>query len=129
MTTEELAEARIAFLNDTIRYYGEDTSRRAICEDTGSCMYRTPEGRKCAIGRHIPDGVWPKEGDAADSTEVFPYIPEHIQKLGGSFLNRVQDFHDRRDCWDKEGISNIGRNEVRRICGHYTIDFSKIIFP
>lgn len=42
------------FWEDTYNFYHGHPERRAV--EGGACAYLTEDGRKCAIGRHIPDG-------------------------------------------------------------------------
>lgn len=52
-------------------------SPRAI--EAGSCCYRTPEGKKCAIGIFIPDDLYYEEV-AKYEGQVFKVLPTHIKE-------------------------------------------------
>jgi hypothetical protein len=54
MNNQELIQARLAFLEDTVQFYSQDPKgRRSL--STAGCMYQNQNGCKCAIGRYIPD--------------------------------------------------------------------------
>jgi hypothetical protein len=112
MENQELIKARTAFLDDTLDYYGTDTSRRATVYYTLgiTCQYRTDDGRKCAIGRHIPDEYYYEELEGNSiNNRIFKVLPENIQKLGVKFLENVQKFHDNTAAWNKDGITGHGK--------------------
>ena len=104
---DELQQRQLDFLEDTVKYYSEDTSRRAVTIG-GSCYYRTDDGRKCAIGRHIPDELYDVsiENKGIDSIIGFECISDELRELGMLFLSGVQDLHDSADYWiSGEGLS------------------------
>ena len=53
----ELQQRQLEFLEDTIKYYSEDPSGRRSVEN-GQCMYKSSDGRKCAVGRFISDHLY-----------------------------------------------------------------------
>ncbi len=110
-----IKDRQLAFLEDTIKFYSEDVSRRAITGE-GRCMYRTADGRKCAIGRHIPDDKYTKVIETSSVGElVMICLPEEIQELGKSFLNSVQMLHDNDIYWNQKGLSIEGEGRIECI--------------
>lgn len=108
---------RLEFLEDTVEFYNEDVNRRATEGSIrGMCSYKTPDGRKCAIGRHIPDKLYTEniEGNSIDEN-IMNLLPIKIRKLSKGFLAAVQSLHDKDINWTKKGISNIGLKDVERI--------------
>ena len=112
-------DAQKKFLKDTVDFFSEDTNRRAVIQVTlagfglvthPSCKYRTSDGRKCAIGLHIPDKKYVSdiEGDTAYSERVLNVLPKSIQKLGKHFLTAVQQLHDNHDYWNESGLTKDG---------------------
>lgn len=51
------------FILDTLLPYKQDPSTCAI--DGLSCLYLTPDGRKCAVGKHLKEGEWQNKGGHA----------------------------------------------------------------
>lgn len=112
---------RLEFLEDTVRYYSEDVLRRAVSK-TGKCQYKTEDGRKCAIGRHI---IKDKDCEAFDMSkdntvqEIIrknpDCLPEHVKELGVVFLINIQKLHDSRLYWNDNGISQEGKQEIEVI--------------
>jgi len=106
----ELQQRQLDFLEDTVKYYSEDTSRRAVTI-SGSCFYRTDDGRKCAIGRHIPDELYDVsiENKGICSIIGFECISDELKELNLLFLMDVQELHDIDGYWiSGEGLSTEG---------------------
>ena len=120
---EFIQNYQIAFLEDLVNYYGEDNSRRAVEENTverAICRYRTRDGRKCAIGRYIPDDKYdPRiEGKSTCSSEVMSLLSSDIQKMTKSFLATCQNLHDENSYWNilrGKGLTESGKAEYERI--------------
>ena len=120
---------RLEFLEDTIKYYSEDTSRR--CLDGGFCLYspinacnNNSEG--CAIGRHLT----PKLQLLLDKTEnnssvgngkVFKKLPKWMRELGQDFLSDMQELHDEEYNWDEGGLTELGKERVQEIKSEYNL--------
>jgi len=111
---DELQQRQLDFLEDTVKYYSEDTSRRAV-KFSGGCFYRTDDGRKCAIGRHIPDELYNEsiENKVIYSIIEFGCISDELRELGMLFLSYVQELHDSNVYWvSGEGLSIEGGKRV-----------------
>lgn len=73
--------------------------------DTGQCMYRGPDGRKCAVGALIPDEEYSPAiegagimGRAATYTGNAHTVPAFIREMPIEdlyFLQRLQQAHDQ----------------------------------
>lgn len=115
MELQEVKQKRKEFLEDTWKYYAEDVSRRAI--EGNKCKYKTEDGRKCAIGRHMTyDKYDPSiEGNGITLGGVAMLIPNDILNLGLDFLVRIQLLHDCNDNWNDHGLSDHGENVVGEI--------------
>lgn len=116
----ERQKERLEFLEETVKFYSEDTSRRSITAD--GCLYKNPENdNKCAIGRHIPKELYSKSFE----NKTFASLPSKIRRLpifknlGEDFLAEIQYLHDADPCWDKKGISKTGKNFVNIIKEKY----------
>lgn len=110
-----IEQRRKEFLDETVEFYSEDVSRRAINE-IGKCRYRMNNGNKCAIGRWIPDEKYKLslEGTSCNS-EMLKILPDEIQELGCKFLWMVQQLHDRPQHWNKEGLTEEGKKYIKEI--------------
>lgn len=119
MTKEE-------FLLDMLDYYTTDVSRRAI--QKGVCVYKTTDGRKCAIGRHINDEKYDPLIEGCVITINGPVINclnENIKSIDTVFLRNVQKLHDSELNWDKNKLSEYGKDQLHEIIIHNNLDKSK----
>jgi hypothetical protein len=109
----ELQQKQLDFLEDTVKYYSEDTSRRAVTI-SGCYYYRTDDGRKCAIGRFIPDDLYNEKIEEHGIDEIFKYecIPNELKELGVKFLYDIQYLHDNDFNWENCGLSSEGEEWV-----------------
>ena len=116
-----IEERRRLFLDKTVEYYGEDLSRRAINEDD-SCYYRASDGKKCAIGRHIPDDKYSEDIEGNFVKAIFNLLPSEIQEFGTKFLSNVQMLHDENEYWnykEGKGLSERGKQKYDYIIKRY----------
>lgn len=65
---------------------------------SGTCVYRSPKGLKCAAGHCIPDEEYKKdmEGHGAEYLTEFGSMPE-FRRHDNDFLLRLQKLHDNDD--------------------------------
>lgn len=106
-------------LDETVNYYKEDLSRRATYFDgilvESSCLYKTSEGRMCAVGRCLDQDVMDyekyNEETSADSLieeltdKVFR---EEYQGFDSYFWQDLQNLHDVDGYWNKDQLSDKG---------------------
>lgn len=131
-----LKKRRKEFLDETVRYYSADTSRRATAIDScnnilGSCRYRLfafegdPNPKKCALGRHIPDELYNPDVECLSSkdSEFMVLLPKEVSELGAEFLSDIQSLHDVDANWGAtSGLTDWGQEEYERILTN--IEFS-----
>lgn len=73
---------------------------RSIDHDTGLCLYRGPDGLKCAVGCLITDAEYTSEMDTLGSDvrdlQDGGLLPERLRDDVGllSYLQEVHDYHD-----------------------------------
>lgn len=88
---------------ETVRAHLAVQGRRAvIIKEDGKpvCAYRTPEGRKCAIGCLIPDELYDADMESRGAVSVLKLFPKVAQHLGVAdhkdegFLLALQCAHD-----------------------------------
>ena len=85
------------FIMDTLLPYKEDPSKCAIVG--GKCKYLTEDGKKCAIGKHMKEGVWQYY-----TTPIFSFVDkledilteealaQNISLLEWVFIQKYHDF-------------------------------------
>ena len=110
---QKLKERKLKLLEETLAYYEEDPSRRAIGgEDNTHCSYRLQceDGtvKKCAIGRLIPDHLYDSiiEGCTVmglyGDGMIYKVLPKEYSDLGSYFLDTLQQLHDFDTYWEAE---------------------------
>lgn len=81
-----------------IDYIEANFKGKSINSNGKTCLYRGPEGRKCAIGLFIPDEKYFESMDtedlrASDLIKLYPDLHDSMP-LAGSALNQLQNAHD-----------------------------------
>lgn len=78
----------------------------SVANDGGCCMYRGPEGKKCAIGLYISDADYNNvatrvagsrsaiEGLMVSDRIIFNMLPAYVRSTGLDFLTKMQQMHD-----------------------------------
>jgi hypothetical protein len=87
-----------------------------------NCVYRAPDGSKCAVGALIADDEYDSdmEGESAQSLSVKGMLPvrlaEHVLLLGN-----LQSIHDSPFNWseDDTGLSDDGIDRLNRIAAQH----------
>lgn len=113
-------QEKLALLDDTVKYYSEDTRRR--CIGHGQCFY-SPEkaGNKlstgCAVGRLLDIYTQLKLDLCKPSAvpDIFELLPENVKKYGVDFLDDLQRLHDNEANWNDDGITMLGESVVAKI--------------
>lgn len=88
---------------------------RAVAGNNESCMYITPDGRKCAVGRCMiaPSDVW------TCTVHGIPNLDGHLlEEYRGhpiEFWEQLQALHDGEKNWDAEGLSVHGQTYVETL--------------
>ncbi len=103
-------------LNETVAAYTSET--RAI-DHSGSCWYFNA-GRCCAIGRCLED---PKRFASVDDKVNYLdatwgldlILKPAYRGFTLSFWRDLQWLHDNGEHWDENGLSDVGKKEVRAI--------------
>lgn len=121
---------KLELLEDTVKYYSIDTSRRAVVKleyGATECMYTTDDGQHCAVGRWLQPNYkntdWTNNiGCSADDLlrdtgVIQPYEPdelfvEEVQHIPAWFWMDLQQLHDNHVFWDKDGLTEAGVEKV-----------------
>lgn len=102
---ERLTKAQI--IEDTVRYYEEDPSRRALRKSPVQYpvwQYLTEDGRRCAVGRYMIPGCTAEGLNASAADTLDAYTEEKVlrpEALGHSirFWSSLQSYHDSPVLW------------------------------
>lgn len=128
LTLKEIVEKRRTILEETVKYYSEDTKRRCIANK--KCYYTAKfagkESNGCAIGRLLPpevseaiDILYSSTNIGSDVGSVWKHIPLELQVLGQDFFKDLQGLHDDEDYWDESGLTQRGTDKVQQIREKY----------
>lgn len=112
-------EEMIALVDDTVNFFAEDPRNRRSYDEQGYCMYQSPSGRCCAIGRMLPESVRQnllRSDNTAPIRRLKIIHPNlDIWKYHVEFLGSLQHIHDRNDYWSKRGMTRLGRSRVAEL--------------
>lgn len=108
-------------LDETIRHYGEDVSRRGLERNgfgNNGCTYLAQNGNMCAVGRCLRN-----PGDFDQSLCVQDLITdfgdnqfkEEYRGFRKDFWSKLQSLHDCNNNWCPEGLTHLGTDSVRKI--------------
>tara|TARA_R100000742_G_C4277210_1_gene98892 strand:+ start:472 stop:885 length:414 start_codon:yes stop_codon:yes gene_type:complete len=125
---------KLELLEDTVKHYSEDTSRRAVVKlESGAteCMYTTDDGQHCAVGRWLQpiykNTDWmDNEGCSANDLlkgcnvndyryEVDELFVEGVRHIPAWFWMDLQQLHDNDDFWDEDGLTEAGVEKVDKL--------------
>ena len=117
MNIEERKQQMQGILKDTIDYYREDPVQFRAVSDSGECVYTTDQGHHCAVGRYFrPEFQTTEFEQNADTSicmldrELDYYLVSGMIGLGNDFWAKLQDIHDGCMNWDKEGLTDTGKD-------------------
>ena len=119
-------KTKAEIIDETVEYYSADVSRRAV-DHRGSCFYRTPSGKSCAVGRCLdPEKYQPKMEtiDAYENIRKFSdaiFKPEY-QGHERDFWNDLQKLHDRFEFWNDEGLTGDGEGYLETIRREWCVE-------
>lgn len=117
-------EEYLALLEDTVKYYSEDTSRRAMEEN--DCVYLTEDGRKCAVGRFLVENFDYTHFNSCYSVKDLytqygntdKFLTSECRGYNIDFWQRLQGLHDNSTLWDNKGLTKSGKITVENIKSH-----------
>ncbi len=75
----------------------------------GTCLYRGPDGLRCAVGCLIPDDQYKRSLEGKDAWVITKNVPA-LSHIGGRLLSEMQSIHDDCDVsqWE-EGFKDVAR--------------------
>lgn len=85
-----------------------DQGEASVDHDAGKCLYRGPNGTKCAIGVWIPDELYDADFDRGETgsaiierEDIVEILPDDIKALDIYLLSDMQNWHDSFDAYTK----------------------------
>lgn len=117
-------KTRKQIIDETAAAY---TSRNRATLDNGACLYKTPSGCMCAVGRCCIDpqedwrGSWGNISVQGKTERTLKAVvvshPDELLKPEyrghpGDFWRAIQRLHDDWQAWLNDGISNRGKLTV-----------------
>lgn len=97
MTQDQVSTMSAQQVFDTVVNHLRTQGRRALDDADGTCMYRAPNGDKCAAGILIPDELYHPSMEGASLSKLINGGDEVIVQLFGQNLPLVealQTVHD-----------------------------------
>lgn len=94
----------------------------ASIDSNGSCMYRGPNGTKCAIGHLIPDELFEHDFNYADICDLPKNVFEYFEVESDEdfiFLRNLQIAHDIHLALTIESFTE----KMREIASKYNLEF------
>ena len=128
--TSRSKEEQLRLLEETVNFYSDDTKRLAMFGNGGSdCLYRTDDGRKCAVGRCMNEiafdgginldslgsvySVARELDESDDNLDIL--LKDKYKGYSIKLWARLQSLHDRSSHWDDKGITKVGEVVVDEI--------------
>jgi len=122
-------KTKLEILNEIVNYYSEDTKRRAV--EGVSCVYITPDNRRCAVGMCLTDPSLIKGNKAINDdffmldedenqfkAEVLSLFKPEYRINDINFWSNLQSLHDTKMYWDDKGLTSEGQmlyNQLKEI--------------
>lgn len=109
---------------DTVATHLFTQRARAVLDEPGddACRYRAPDGKRCAVGVLIPDGMYRAEYEGFSVSEM-PTADLKRMGLGEkgtpSLLTALQGVHDSKLSWKQPEAM---RHELVRVAWRFGLD-------
>jgi hypothetical protein len=131
-------KTKVEIINETVEYYSQDPENRRSVNSSGSCFYFN-NSKKCAIGRCMLNPQEQEEkGDVFDliSIDILEFAEEEVDTISNRaildsllkeeyrgheilFWDGLQKLHDFGYNWSKEGLTEIGKSNVKLLLETY----------
>ena len=98
----EISKNQTAF--DTVVAHLRLQKKRSVKPETNVCVYRGPDGTKCAVGALIPDDQFEPAKEANHVSDLYETTPA-LQGIDLDLLCELQRVHDNPGNWDKSGFT------------------------
>lgn len=128
-------KTKLEILEETKNHY--NSTNRGIGEFDAGCMYKTPAGNMCAVGRCMTEEAIEKFGDFGGAVLTLTrqleykshvnYNPDGLDGLlkeeyhnhDKNFWQDLQTFHDCGDNWNANGLSKRGEEKYNALVKLY----------
>lgn len=126
MKTKEEQKIYFDILKDFKETYIEHPENFSIDPATVTCTYRGDNGKKCAVGRYIPDSLYTPKFEEKMVDEIFDQIKEALPVDDLGFWQELQELHDSYAFQAKNlprRLPNI-RSIAQEYCPSYANEFT-----
>ncbi len=103
---------------DTVAAHLLKQGKRAV-DSNGACVYRAPDGCRCAFGCLIPDDLYRPQFEGYSAAEVVPNCPDLIR--GDYSLSLVMELQWLHDGSRHGTMVDEWPRELRRLAGKYCL--------
>src|ERR1700751_3287980 len=119
-------KSMLEIIEETVKYYNEDPSRRAVSPFDGlRCEYIIPEsGNRCAVGRYMINPykfIGKLDGGVSDLITISDEsltqedLVEEVRGHCWDFWGDLQGLHDRSLYWGSKGLTEIGTERFEQL--------------
>lgn len=121
----KVSKTRQELLDNTINHFNiENRGIKPDCDATVCLYYCYANNKRCAIGIEVNKKTaiaLQKENKPVSYTYSFNLLPKRLRNMGRSFLESIQNLHDKSENWTKEGLSLKGKIFVEDIKTTYKL--------
>ena len=117
-------KTKLEIINETVEYYKtHNRGLRDFGNANAACVYLTPEGDKCAVGRCLksPQEFW--VGDVyeifSDSDTINEYLLPEYTGHHIAFWKDLQSFHDNNNYWNGGNLTASGVGQLQKLKESY----------
>lgn len=94
--------------------------------DRSGCMYRAPNGLKCAVGCLIPDDEYDPRMESRKVSRLGMFNLQCLNGLNLNMLSNAQYVHDCPDCWNGKALNHEGVQMLQEIAANYNLTMPDI---
>lgn len=127
-------KTKVEIIQETGEYYNLSNRGYNYSDDVMDCVYLSPEGNRCAVGRCILDDrveELQKTSSGLPTTSVYhlfgsenmverigdldSYLKEEYRGHSIEFWHDLQTFHDFEPYWGEDGITDYGKKRMEEL--------------
>jgi hypothetical protein len=119
---ETIKQFQLELLNDTINHFNSNNRAVIVMFSEIKCVYSsTNNSVGCGIGKHLTEDLAAEMDNKHPSSifdlfdEYYTEFPDIIKYSGKQFCHQIQLLHDNEENWDKNGLSEEGKERVEEI--------------
>ena len=86
------------------------------------CLYRGPDGTKCAIGFHIPDELYESEMEGKGVGYLITHFPEVQPLFNGVNRYLLSEMQTLHDTWMPYGVESM-EGRAKAIASEYALTY------